>query len=196
MTGRSGLLCLTAALLSVSTSMIGQDRGGASRPPSTANGDWPHYTADMRGTKYSPLDQINAANFKTLEVAWRFKTDILGPRPEYKLEGTPLAINGVLYATGGPRRAGVAPPGQHAPVGRRPRWQDRRAAVGAQPARGQARRRVTAATVRPRAVVLERWARRRTHPLRDDRLSAGLAQCAQRRADRGLRQGRHRRSEE
>src|SRR6266853_1705184 len=76
--------------------------------PSTKNGDWTHYTADMRGTKYSPLDQIDATNFGKLEVAWRFKTDILGPRPEYKLEGTPLAINGVLYTTGGTRRSVVA----------------------------------------------------------------------------------------
>src|SRR5262249_57758356 len=76
--------------------------------PSTAAGDWPHYTADLRGTKYSPLDQINASNFGTLEVAWRFKTDMLGPRPEFKLEGTPLAINGMLYTTGGTRRSVVA----------------------------------------------------------------------------------------
>src|SRR6187200_3389880 len=80
----------------------------ASRQPSTATGDWPHYTADVRGTKYSPLDQINAANFGKLEVAWRFKTDSLGPRPEYKLEGTPLMVGGVLYATAGTRRAVVA----------------------------------------------------------------------------------------
>ena len=33
---------------------------------------------------------------------------MLGPRPEYKLEGTPLAINGVLYTTGGTRRSVVA----------------------------------------------------------------------------------------
>src|SRR5258705_4591683 len=76
--------------------------------PSTRNGDWPHYTADMKGNRYSPLDQINATNFKTLEVAWRFKTDNLGPRPEYKLEGTPVAIKGVLYTTGGTRRSVVA----------------------------------------------------------------------------------------
>jgi quinoprotein glucose dehydrogenase len=85
-----------------------QDRAGSSRQPSPANGDWTHYTADARGTKYSPLDQINASNFKQLEVAWRFKTDNLGPRPEYKLEGTPLAVNGVLYTTGGTRRSVVA----------------------------------------------------------------------------------------
>src|SRR4030095_16610857 len=76
--------------------------------PSTKNGDWTHYTADVRGTKYSPLDQINASNFNKLEVAWRFKTDNPGTRPEYKLEGTPLAIKGVLYTTAGTRRSVVA----------------------------------------------------------------------------------------
>jgi len=80
----------------------------SAQQPSTAKGEWPHYTADLKGTKYSPLDQINAANFNKLEVAWRFKTDSLGPRPEYKLEGTPLMVKGVIYATGGTRRSVVA----------------------------------------------------------------------------------------
>ena len=108
MTRRFWFVSLPAVIILVSVGIAGQDRSGATRAPSTANGDWPHYTADMRGTKYSPLDQINATNFNKLEVAWRFKTDSLGPRPEYKLEGTPLAINGVLYATGGTRRSVVA----------------------------------------------------------------------------------------
>lgn len=108
MSRRSMGACLLAALLWVSVGLSGQDRAGTPRQPSTAAGEWPHYTADLHGTKYSPLDQINAANFNTLEVAWRFKTDILGPRPEYKLEGTPLMVNGVLYATGGTRRSVVA----------------------------------------------------------------------------------------
>src|SRR5215475_9769532 len=72
--------------------------------PSTKNGEWPYYTADLKGTRYSPLDQINASNFKDLEVAWRFKTDNLGTRPEFKLEGTPLMVKGILYGTGGTRR--------------------------------------------------------------------------------------------
>jgi quinoprotein glucose dehydrogenase len=76
--------------------------------PSTRNGEWPHYTADLAGTRYSPLDQINADNFNKLEVAWRFKTDNLGTRPEYKLEGTPLMVKGMLYATAGTRRSIVA----------------------------------------------------------------------------------------
>jgi quinoprotein glucose dehydrogenase len=82
--------------------------GQSSPMPSTQNGEWPVYTADLRGSKYSPLDQINAANFSKLEVAWRFKTDNLGPRPETKLEGTPLMVKGMLYATGGTRRSVVA----------------------------------------------------------------------------------------
>jgi quinoprotein glucose dehydrogenase len=73
--------------------------------PSTKNGDWQSYTGDARGSRYSPLDQITAANFNDLEVAWRFKTDNLGTRPEYKLEGTPLVVNGILYTTAGNRRS-------------------------------------------------------------------------------------------
>jgi quinoprotein glucose dehydrogenase len=83
-------------------------QGAAAGLPSTKNGEWTHYTADVRGSRYSPLDQINAGNFNQLEVAWRFKTDNLGTRPEYKLEGTPLMVKGVLYATGGTRRSVVA----------------------------------------------------------------------------------------
>src|SRR6516164_4583945 len=70
--------------------------------------EWPTYTADLYGSKYRPLDQINGSNFGKLEIAWRFKTDNLGTRPEYKLEGTPLMVNGVIYATAGTRRAVVA----------------------------------------------------------------------------------------
>ena len=75
---------------------------------STANGDWPSYNGDVRGSRYSPLDQINASNFSKLEVAWSLKTDMFGNRPEFKLEGTPLVVKGVLYATAGSRRAAIA----------------------------------------------------------------------------------------
>ena len=70
--------------------------------------EWPSYAADLAGTRYRPLDQINATNFSDLEIAWRIKTDNFGDRPEYKLEGTPLMVNGVLYATAGSRRAVIA----------------------------------------------------------------------------------------
>ena len=80
----------------------------SSGQPSTKNGEWPHYTADLTGSRYSPLEQINGANFSKLEVAWRFKTDNFGPFPEFKLEGTPLMVKGVLYTTAGTRRSVIA----------------------------------------------------------------------------------------
>jgi quinoprotein glucose dehydrogenase len=76
--------------------------------PSTRNGEWPSNGADLTFSRYSPLDQINVSNFDKLEVAWRFKTDHFGSHPEYKLEGTPIMIKGVLYTTAGTRRAVVA----------------------------------------------------------------------------------------
>jgi quinoprotein glucose dehydrogenase len=72
------------------------------------DGEWRTYGGDLGSTRYSPLDQINASNFSKLEVAWRMKTDFLGPRPEFQYESTPLMVRGVLYTTAGSRRAVIA----------------------------------------------------------------------------------------
>jgi len=93
-------LLAAAAVLALAGPALAQSGG--------RNVDWPLYLGDATGSKYKPLDQINASNFSNLEVAWRFKTDNMGNRPEYKLEGTPLEVNGVVYATAGSRRAVVA----------------------------------------------------------------------------------------
>ncbi len=97
---------ISAGIIALSLTIAGQNT--IRIPSGTANGEWSTYNGDVRGSRYSPLDQITAANFNDLEVAWRFKTDNLGSRPEYKLEGTPLMVNGVLYTTAGTRRAVVA----------------------------------------------------------------------------------------
>src|SRR5882762_5725489 len=94
------VISLVIGLLCITVRVSGQS--------STKDSEWPTYSADLAGTRYRPLDQINATNFNELEVAWRFKTDNLGPFPEYKLEGTPLMVNGVIYTTGGTRRSVVA----------------------------------------------------------------------------------------
>ena len=104
---RQRMYAWTAALASLvvviaGTSVILSGQTGAK------NGEWRTYGGDVGNTRYSPLDQINASNFKNLEVAWRFKTDSLGPRPEFQFEGTPLMVGGVVYSTGGTRRAVVA----------------------------------------------------------------------------------------
>src|SRR4029453_3277364 len=102
------LVLPSAILVAAFATFARQLTGQATGQPSTKNGEWPMYTADLRGSKYPPLDQIDANNFNKLEVAWRFKTDNLGPRPENKLEGTPIMVGGMVYTTGGSRRAAVA----------------------------------------------------------------------------------------
>ncbi len=74
----------------------------------TVNGEWSTYGGDLSNTKYAPLDQIDASNFKNLEIAWRFNTGSLGATPETNLQATPLMVDGVVYTTAGSRRAAVA----------------------------------------------------------------------------------------
>jgi len=94
---------LVVAVVLASWTMVSvQGQAGAPK------GEWPTYGGDLGHTRYAPLDQISAANFSKLEVAWRFKTDNLGPRLEFNLESTPLMVGGRLYSTGGTRKAVVA----------------------------------------------------------------------------------------
>ena len=103
-------LGVALALAAAPAPATGQPPDAATPAPrlTTASGEWPSYGGDAGHTRYSPLDQIDASNFEDLELAWRFRTDNLGPAPEFKLEGTPVMAGGVLYATGGTRRAVVA----------------------------------------------------------------------------------------
>jgi quinoprotein glucose dehydrogenase len=100
---RLALLLLFGWLASITAQLPAQPL-----PSGSGNSEWRSYAGDLRNFHYAPLDQINAGNFNQLEIAWRFKTDSLGNRPEFKLETTPLMVNGVVYATAGSRRAAIA----------------------------------------------------------------------------------------
>ncbi len=73
-----------------------------------SKGDWPDYNGNMAAQSYSPLDQINADNVASLDIAWRFATAKFGPTPEYNNTSTPLEVDGVIYATMGSTRNVVA----------------------------------------------------------------------------------------
>ena len=70
--------------------------------------NWATYGGNLASHRYSPLDQINKDNFRNLRIAWRLKTDFLGPTPDNLYSATPLYVNGVLYTTAGTRRAAIA----------------------------------------------------------------------------------------
>ena len=59
--------------MTVAPRMTAQLSGQAPGFPSTKNGEWPYYTADVKGSRYSPLDPINGMLRSTVagEVADR-----------------------------------------------------------------------------------------------------------------------------
>ena len=63
--------------------------------------DWLSIGGDPGGTKYSPLNQIDASNVGKLKVAWRWKSENFGARPDFNWEVTPLAVNGKLFFSAG-----------------------------------------------------------------------------------------------
>jgi glucose dehydrogenase len=74
------VLTLITVLTWMAPSAPAQSRGQAGRESNAwrqKDTEWASYSADVKGTRYRPLDRINAANFNQLEIAWRFKTDSL-----------------------------------------------------------------------------------------------------------------------
>ena len=83
------------------------DSAAISRTKS-ANGEWRTYGADKAFTRYSPLDQINRDNVRNLRFVWeRQAVDPLimdkfpDLSPSNYFRGTPIMIDGVLYAPDG-----------------------------------------------------------------------------------------------
>ncbi|MCL4791081.1 MAG: pyrroloquinoline quinone-dependent dehydrogenase [Gammaproteobacteria bacterium] len=64
---------------------------------------WLYYGGDAGGQKYSPLNQINAANVGQLEVAWQYSTGELARRPELQSKWAKVQVNPILLpaAAGG-----------------------------------------------------------------------------------------------
>lgn len=108
------ILGFMAALLNIGGSGIGAQAGRAGGPPAAPRAPagptivWPTYGANLASHRYSPADQITKDNFNQLQVAWRLKTDFLGPRPDTLYSATPLQVDRVLYTTAGMRRAVIA----------------------------------------------------------------------------------------
>ena len=63
--------------------------------------EWPLYTHDLAGSRYSPLAQINVKNVAKLSQAWTYKLprhpNSGGITGGYEL--TPIVVKGVMYLT-------------------------------------------------------------------------------------------------
>src|SRR5688572_22620269 len=86
--GTVATLLLMALIVPTIAQNSAQERTAA-RPFN--DGDWPRYTGDLAGTRYSKLRQINTTNVDKLASAWTF-AGVGG-------EETAIAIDGVVYAS-------------------------------------------------------------------------------------------------
>jgi quinoprotein glucose dehydrogenase len=73
-------------------------------------GEWPGITGGDTSTRYSPLDQINASNFNSLQVAWEWNGEVPPGVEVGDINGRslPIYVDGMLITTSGPRRTVVA----------------------------------------------------------------------------------------
>jgi quinoprotein glucose dehydrogenase len=72
----------------------------AAQRAAQANSDWAHYGRDTDATRYSPLNQINVDNVKTLQVAWVYHTGDLPPEGKlnkWAAETTPIKFGDGVY---------------------------------------------------------------------------------------------------
>ncbi len=109
--GRGFGLGLSAAATAVGLGAVVALGGvDASAQRQQARGEWRAINGDDASTRYSALDQINAANFNQLTVAWEWK----GEEAPIDLGGEtlprnlPIYANGRLITTAGPKRTVVA----------------------------------------------------------------------------------------
>ena len=73
-----------------------------------APGEWRYIGGNADHTRYTPLEQIDAENFESLEVAWIWRGDNFGPSVDYVFRSTPLYVDGLLYTVAGQRRTVAA----------------------------------------------------------------------------------------
>jgi quinoprotein glucose dehydrogenase len=71
--------------------------------PDVAPGDWPTYSRDLAGTRYSPLTEITRANVGRLAQAWSVSVarsaddNDDAPGPAGNPQATPIVVDGVMY---------------------------------------------------------------------------------------------------
>ena len=71
-------------------------RAGERHRPVTSQVDWPTYNGDVRGNRYSLLDQIDATTVSRLAPRWVFTLPGTA-----RLQVTPVVVDGIMYVTSG-----------------------------------------------------------------------------------------------
>jgi glucose dehydrogenase len=86
------LIAMTAVLASAGP----VPRAAAQRPGATTSVDWPLHNLDLAGSRFSPLDQINTTNVKSLTPRWLFQYGIIDGVSN---QTTPVVVDDIMYVT-------------------------------------------------------------------------------------------------
>ncbi len=108
-TGRLTYAALGATVLGIGLLVQASASEAVQGPPRVRGnvpGEWRYWGADAWSTRYSPLDQIDASNFGSLEVAWQWSAGPFGSDEYYRT--TPLYANGRLFTVATTRRIAAA----------------------------------------------------------------------------------------
>ncbi len=109
LTQRTGIASLAVVVFGGAMAALAQTPE-ASKAPALVRGnppgEWRYWGADAWSTRYSPLDQINASNFESLEQAWKWDISPFGADEYYRT--TPLYANGRLFTVATTRRIAAA----------------------------------------------------------------------------------------
>jgi|TARA_Y100000031_G_scaffold9079_1_gene10001 quinate dehydrogenase (quinone) len=101
----ASLLAIIAVILSAYVSMmnglsVSEDvfasRDRQTNHNSATETNWLAYGNSRRGSRYSPIEEINRDNVQQLEVAWTFRTGVSGT-----FKNTPIQVGDKLYACAG-----------------------------------------------------------------------------------------------
>src|SRR4051812_29688222 len=95
---RHAWIALSVAALTVSAGVWTLSlRLAAQAPGRTATTvNWPLHNLDLAGTRYSPLDQINRSNVKSLTPRWLFQHGVIDGVSN---QTTPIVVDGTMYVT-------------------------------------------------------------------------------------------------
>src|SRR5262245_65773262 len=93
------LLVCTAVLIGLQIGAITAQQPVKSQNPAA---DWPMFSHDLAGTRFSTLKQIQPANVSKLKLAWRMpyradRNSAAAGGLGGLTEATPIVVNGVMY---------------------------------------------------------------------------------------------------
>ena len=88
-----------AATLGVALAILASSCAKYPTPERVPDQDWRVTGGEPGQSRWSPLDQINRANVKSLRLAWTYHSGDGSPASQGEIQAPPIVAHGVLYAT-------------------------------------------------------------------------------------------------